>query len=299
MTLSYITYVGSTVSVLFTIITLIMYIKLHKRSPEKSISVHMQLTGALLSLHLNFLLCSLWSRRQEQISDNVCKALGFFLHWSLMATLSWTALEGFHLYLLVIRVFNIYVRRYMLKLSLVGWGIPTLVAAVCAILGVYGTFRIKVTDTSDHVSEAHICWLNNNFPHMLPLAYSTTVVFPCLVVLYNSCMLSLVVLKLRKLRVGRQGLESSNREMYRERSTQLWKDCATVLGLSFVLGLPWGFVLITNISTLGFYIFTLLNSLQGVFIFLWSLALTCKSRSENDLSSKDTLQKIRTTSFNS
>lgn len=190
----------------------------------------------------------------------------------------------------------------MLKLNLVGWGIPTLVAAVCAISGVYGTFRVNVTDTSDHVSEAHICWLNIDFPHLLPLAYSTTVVFPCLVVLFNSCVLTLVMLKLRKLRVGRQDLESGSdwRKKYREHGTQMWKDCVTVLGLSFMLGLPWGFALTTNISTPGLYIFTVVNSLQGVFIFLWSLALTCKSRSDNNLSSKDTsLQKIRTTHFNS
>lgn len=52
----------------------------------------------------------------------MCRALGLILHWSLLASISWMALEGFHLYLLLVRVFNIYVRRYLLKLSLVGWG---------------------------------------------------------------------------------------------------------------------------------------------------------------------------------
>lgn len=83
----------------------------------------MQLTGALLCLHLSFLLCSFWvSLLADNEEDWVCRALGLFLHWSLLASISWMALEGFHLYLLLVRVFNIYVRRYLLKLSLVGWG---------------------------------------------------------------------------------------------------------------------------------------------------------------------------------
>ncbi|XP_029946767.1 adhesion G protein-coupled receptor G3-like [Salarias fasciatus] len=306
VTLSYITYVGSSLSAALTTISLIIYICFHGRRPEKSIGVHMQLTGALLSLHLSFLLCSLWSRLQGRSLDGwVCSGLGFFLHWSLLAALSWSVLEGFHLYLLLIRVFNIYVRRYMLKLSLVGWGFPTVVAAVCAASGVYGTYRVNVTDTTSHVSEApeaQICWLNSDFPHMLPVAYSTVVVFPCLVVLYNTCMLVLVVLKLWKLRMGGRGFERGSdwRKMCRERGRQVWKDCATVLGLSCVLGLPWGLAVTTHISTAGLYIFTVLNSLQGVFVFLWSLALTCKSRSENNSSSKyPSSQKVMTTSFNS
>ncbi|CAN9506895.1 unnamed protein product [Ophioblennius macclurei] len=303
VTLSYITYVGSMFSAVFAIISLIIYICLHGRRPEKSIGVHMQLTGALLSLHLSFLLCSLWSSLHEQTLDGwVCSGLGFLLHWSLLASLSWSILEGFHLYLLLIRVFNIYVRRYMLKLSLVGWGFPTLVAAVCAASGVYGTYRVNVTDTSSHVSEAQICWLSSDVPHMLLVSYSTVLGFSSLVVLYNSCMLGLVVLKLWKLRACSQGFESGSnwRKMSQERTRQVWKDSVTVLGLSCVLGLPWGLALTTHISTVGLYIFTLLNSLQGVFVFLWSLALACKSRSGNNFSSKDTSsQKVMTTSFNS
>ena len=83
----------------------------------------MQLTGALLCLHLTFLLCSHWVWLLKTVAEDwVCSALGLLLHWSFLATFSWIALEGFHLYLLLARVFNIYIRRYLLKLSLVGWG---------------------------------------------------------------------------------------------------------------------------------------------------------------------------------
>ncbi|XP_054473920.1 adhesion G protein-coupled receptor G3-like [Anoplopoma fimbria] len=298
--LSYITYIGSALSIFFTIFSLIIYICLQRRRPEKAISVHLQLTGALLCLHLSFLLCCFWVVWQpnENEKDLVCQGLGLFLHWSLLATFSWTALEGFHLYLLLVRVFNIYVRKYLLKLSLVGWGLPTVIAVVCGFSGVYGKYRPELRDAKTHNSTAEICWMSSS---RLLVSYVTTVAFPCLVILCNSCMLGLVVFKLWGLRAGTGGAESGggSKKMNREKWIKLWKDCATVLGLSFVLGLPWGLASTTYISLPGIYAFTILNSLQGVFMFLWSLALSCKSRSDNNSSIRDpSTQKMMTTSFN-
>ncbi|XP_078104708.1 adhesion G protein-coupled receptor G3 isoform X3 [Sander vitreus] len=313
LNLSYITYIGSALSIFFIVISLILYICLQRRRPEKAIGVHLQLSGALLCLHLTFLLCSFWVWHLNENEEGwVCQGLGLFLHWSLMATFSWAALEGFHLYLLLVRVFNIYVRRYLLKLSVVGWGesslvgtvflskgVPTLVAAVCGISGVYGKYSLR--DANNQTSTAQICWMSSQFPQRLLVSYITTVAVPCvLMILCNSCMLGLVVFKLWGLRAGSGGTESSGwKKINREKGMKLLKDCATVLGLSCVLGLPWGLASITYISLPGIYIFTILNSLQGVLMFLWSVALTCKSRSDNNSSTRDpSSQKIMTTSFN-
>uniref|UniRef100_A0A671TZZ3 Adhesion G protein-coupled receptor G3-like n=1 Tax=Sparus aurata TaxID=8175 RepID=A0A671TZZ3_SPAAU len=302
MALNYITYIGSALSVFFTIISLIIYIYLQKKRPEKAIGVHMHLTGSLLCLHLSFLLCSLWVwLMKEQEAGWVCRGLGLFLHWSLLATFTWMALEGFHLYLLLVRVFNIYVRRYLLKLSLVGWGLPTLTVVVCGISGVYGKYSLELRDDNNHSSTAQICWMSSQFPQRLLVSYISTVAFPCLVILCNSCMLGLVVFRLWGLRKDRGGIDSTSRwkKVNKEKGTRLWKDCATVLGLSCVLGLTWGLASTTYISLSGIYVFTILNSLQGVFMFLWSLALTYKSRSDNDSSVRDpSSQKMMTTSFN-
>ncbi|KAK2853451.1 hypothetical protein Q5P01_006112 [Channa striata] len=298
--LSYITYIGSALSVLFTIISLIIYAHLQRRRPEKAIGVHMHLTGALLCLHLSFLLssfCAWW------LSDNleswVCRMLGFVLHWSLLAALTWMALEGFHLYLLLVRVFNIYVRRYLLKLSLVGWGVPTLIVAVCGILNVYGIYiPSKEGDSKTYNSTVQMCWIRND---KILVSYVTTAAFPCLVILCNSCMLGIVVFKMWVLRGGCGGTENSStyNKMNKDKVSRLWKDCATVVGLSCVLGLPWGLMVATYISLIGIYLFTILNSLQGVFMFLWSVALSCKSQSDNNSSVRDqSSQKMMTTSFN-
>uniref|UniRef100_A0A087XNV9 Adhesion G protein-coupled receptor G3 n=1 Tax=Poecilia formosa TaxID=48698 RepID=A0A087XNV9_POEFO len=285
--LSYITYIGSALSAFFAFISLFIYVGLHRRRSEKGLNIHMQLTGALLCLHLGFLSSSFWTFLLDDIKYSwVCEGLGLFLHWSLLATITWLALEGFHLYLLLIRVFNIYVRRYLLKLCLVGWGFPTLVAVICGPLGVYGRYTLEMRDSNNQTSE--ICWMNSGNPQTKLVTY-ITVAFLCLVVLYNSCMLLLVVFKMRELRRGRGDRESSD-----------WKkDGATVLGLSCVLGLPWGLASFTYVTLAGIYLFTIFNSLQGLFIFLWSVALSSKSQSENNSSVRDpSTQKMMTTSVN-
>ncbi|CAI5646264.1 unnamed protein product [Oreochromis niloticus] len=126
------------------------------------------------------------------------------------------------------------------------------------------------------------CWISSDFQSRRPLvSYITTVAFPLLVVLFNACMLGLVVCKMWKLRSDDKkmnfGSSSDWKEINKEKRKRLWKDCLTVLGLSCVLGLPWGLASTTYVSLTGIYIFTILNSLQGVFIFLWSVGLARKS----------------------
>ncbi|XP_060924501.1 adhesion G protein-coupled receptor G3-like [Limanda limanda] len=283
MSLSYITYIGSALSVVFAVMSLIIFICLQQRRPEKVIGVHMHLSAALLCLHLSFLLCCFWVWLiNEDDEGYVCRFLGLFLHWSLMATFCWTALEGFHLYLLLVKVFNIYVRRYLLKLSLVGWGLPTLIAVVCGSLGVYGKYSLS--DAENQNSTAQICWMRSKFTPSLVVRYITTVAFPCMVILYNACMLGLVVFKLWRVRGRSQDADSSSCWKKLNTGKRLWKDFVTVLGLSCVLGLSWSLASTTYISLPGIYVFTILNSLQGVYLFLWSMALTCKSRSDKDSS---------------
>ena len=91
-----------------------------RRRPDKSIGVHMNLTGAILCLHVSFLLGCLWAWLEG--GGWPCKVFGALLHWSLLGTWTWMAIEGFHLYILLVRVFNVYIRKYLLKVSLVGWG---------------------------------------------------------------------------------------------------------------------------------------------------------------------------------
>lgn len=74
----------------------------------------------------------------------------------------------------------------------------------------------------------------------------------------------MVVFKMWGLRQRSRGSRiSSSWKVNDNNWSKLWKDGATVLSLSFVLGLPWGLAGATYVSVTGIYIFTVLNCLQG------------------------------------
>lgn len=105
------------------------------------------------------------------------------------------------------------------------------------------------------------CWISSQFPQSTLVSFITTVALPFLVVLFNLCMVCLVVFKLCGLRKrSRGGWKKAGDDGGWSR---LRRDGATVLGLSCVLGLPWGLAGLTYVSTAGIYSFTVLNSLQG------------------------------------
>lgn len=106
----------------------------------------------------------------------------------------------------------------------------------------------------------------------IPVIYILMLIFMGLVLLFNSAMLGLVVVKLRSLRStsagfsrGMSGSHHKWKLMDREKRSRLCKDLVTVLGLSCVLGLAWSFSYTTysSLSVAGLYLFTILNSLQG------------------------------------
>lgn len=93
--------------------------RFRKKSRDYTIKVHMNLLLAVFLLDVSFLL-------SEPValtgSEAGCRASAIFLHFSLLACLSWMGLEGYNLYRLVVEVFGTYVPGYLLKLSAVGWG---------------------------------------------------------------------------------------------------------------------------------------------------------------------------------
>ncbi|KAJ8247359.1 hypothetical protein GJAV_G00245490 [Gymnothorax javanicus] len=291
--LSWISYIGCGLSVFFTAISILMHLCLRKGRSDQSMTVHMNLTGALFLLHLSFLLSVLWAGQALGQSDfwggAICPALGLLLHFSLLATFTWMAIEGFHLYLLLVQVFNIYIKRYLLKLGLVGWGFPVVTVTACAIIHAYGKFCLQ-TDRkgrSPTGSSVDICWIRE--PNV---RYITVTGFLGLVFLFSAVMLAVMVAKLRKVR--------TKNIHYLEHKRRMWRDCLTILGMGCVLGVPWGLAFITYgpLTLADLYLFTILNGFQGVFMFLWLLALTWRPCKEEISAVNDTSTQKMETSFN-
>lgn len=91
--------------------------KIRRDIPSK-ILIH--LCFALLFLNLVFLLDSWLALYTNAVG--LCISTAFFLHYFLLVSFTWMGLEALHMYLAIVKVFNNYMTRYMLKFSLAGWG---------------------------------------------------------------------------------------------------------------------------------------------------------------------------------
>ncbi|XP_016102993.1 G-protein coupled receptor 126-like [Sinocyclocheilus grahami] len=270
--LSYISYVGCGLSAFFSASTVLSFIFSSNARAEVSNSIHVSLSGALFLLNLSFMLIE-WAATLTV--KEVCVFIAVTLHYSLLCSFTWMAIEALHLYLLLIRVFNIYIRHYMVKLSLIGWGVPAVI--VGGLLSANNIYGIKEMALSDTNTTNQICWIRD--PHVL---YGVNIFYFSIIFLFNLGILVTVSRQIFKLRhVGN-----------RHGKMPVWKDAGTVLGLMCLQGTTWGLIFFSSgyINYPILYLFCILNSMQGFYIFVWMCASTRKNRAQTPHSkSKSTL----------
>ncbi|XP_051883895.1 adhesion G-protein coupled receptor G5-like [Pristis pectinata] len=268
--LTYITMIGSGISAIFSAVTVFLYCVIRKRKGDHTTKIHINLCIACFLLNVTFLTNEWLSKL---MIEGLCKTIAVFLHYSLLCTLTWMAIEGLHLYLMLIKVFNTYIKHYIQKLAFLGWGIPAVVVSLCIAVDKnnYGQFRIKTQDNNSSVS---MCWITDDTVH-----YVTNCGFFGIIWLGNLTMLITVCVKLAQMRKGNNSGSKSVR-----------KDLWTVLGLSYLLGITWALAFFSYgpMTVVQMYLFCILNSLQGFFIFLWYCAI---KRPSKDQTTKDTSDK--------
>ncbi|XP_039469459.1 adhesion G-protein coupled receptor G2-like [Oreochromis aureus] len=270
--LTYITLIGCSLSLFALVITVLLFITNRKVREDLSMKVHINLVIALILLNLHFLLTSTVAAVS---STGLCLYMALALHYSLLTTFSWMALEGFHLYLLLVKVFNIYIKRYLLKLSMVGWGVPAVIVSVVVIIGrsFYGLVSLDTSNSNN----THICYITDDKVKM-----GTTLGPFILVFLFNMIMFAVTI---RRVWILRKSTEfgQSNRDRAK-------KDICTLLGVMTLLGITWGLVFFSfgYLTTAGVYLFCILNSLQGFFIFLWFMMSLRKPKTAVTKTSSET-----------
>lgn len=79
----------------------------------------MNLSTSLLFLNMVFLLDG-WLASLH--TSWLCLAVAVLLHYFLLTSFTWMGLESIHMYIALVKVFNTYIRRYILKFCIVGWG---------------------------------------------------------------------------------------------------------------------------------------------------------------------------------
>ncbi|NWH71667.1 AGRG6 protein, partial [Piaya cayana] len=260
--LTFITYIGCGISAIFSAATLLTYIAFEKLRRDYPSKILMNLSTALLFLNLIFLLDG-WIASFD--IEGLCIAVAALLHFFLLATFTWMGLEAVHMYIALVKVFNTYIRRYILKFCIIGWGLPAVVIAI--VLASANTNANNIYGKELYGRDAYgqggddFCWIKNEVVFYVTCAGYFGIMF-----LMNIAMFIVVMVQI----CGRNG-KRTNQSLKEE----ILRNLRSVVSLTFLLGMTWGFAFFAwGPLTLPFlYLFSIFNSLQGLFIFVFHCAM--------------------------
>ncbi|XP_073472560.1 adhesion G-protein coupled receptor G2 isoform X3 [Aquarana catesbeiana] len=251
--LTFITYIGCGLSAIFLSVTLVTYIAFEKIRRDYPSKILIQLCAALIGLNLTFLMDP-WIAMYSEV-PGLCISVAAFLHYFLLVSITWMGLEAFHMYLSLVKVFNTYIRKYMLKFCIIGWGAPAVVVAI--ILAVNkDLYELQISEPYPNGAADYFCWMQS-------IIYWITVVgYFCIIFLLNVSMFVVVLIQLCRIKKQKQ--------LGYQRKTML-QDVRSVAGITCLLGITWGlgFFSFGPGKTVIQYLFAIFNSLQGFFIFFF------------------------------
>uniref|UniRef100_A0A8C7AM84 EGF-like module-containing mucin-like hormone receptor-like 2 n=1 Tax=Neovison vison TaxID=452646 RepID=A0A8C7AM84_NEOVI len=241
--LAVITHVGLGISLLCLLLAALTFL-LCKAIQNTSTSIHLQLSICLFLAHLLFLTAI------EQTEIKVlCAIIAGALHYLYLASFTWMLLEGLNLFLTArnLMVVNYSsVRRFMKKIMFpVGYGVPAIIVAISAASRPY----LYGTPTR--------CWLHTGKRFIWSFLGPVCAIFSVNLVFF---LMTLWLLKSK--------LSSLNSDVSTLQNTRMltFKTTAQLI----ILGCTWclGILQVGPAAHVMAYLFTIINSLQGFFIFL-------------------------------
>nr|XP_046263555.1 adhesion G protein-coupled receptor E5 isoform X2 [Scatophagus argus] len=217
--------------------------------------------GTRTTIHLHLCICLFMAdlffltgiSQTEPVAG--CRFIAAMLHFFFLGVFSWMLLEGVQLYCMVVRVFNATIRP--LYLFITGYGAPLVIVIISAII------RPTGYGTNKH------CWLS--LKDGLIWSFFGPV---CFVIIANVFFFIITVWKLA------QKFASLNPDLSKLHKIKAFT--VTAIAQMCILGLMWvfGAFLFQEFSMVAAYIFTFLNSLQGVLVFIMHCLLSKQVRDE-------------------
>ncbi|NXJ02730.1 AGRD2 protein, partial [Psophia crepitans] len=244
LALQTLTFIGCGVSFCALMVTLILFLAVGVPKSERT-TVHKNLIFALAAAEALLMFSELAKTNQV-----VCFMVTACLHLFFMAAFSWMLVEGLLLWSKVVAV-NMSEDRRMKFYYVTGWGLPVVIVGVTLAT----SFNKYVADNR--------CWLN----------VQTNVIWafvgPVLFILaVNTFVLCRVVMVTVSSARRRSKMLTPNSSLENQIGIQIWATAKPILVLLPVLGLTWVCGVLVHLSVIWAYVFIVLNSLQGLYIFL-------------------------------
>ncbi|XP_042765834.1 adhesion G-protein coupled receptor D1 isoform X1 [Panthera leo] len=249
--LSSISYIGCSLSVVCLVLTLVTFAMLSSVSTIRNQRYHIHANLSFAVLVAQILLLISFSFKPGTVP---CQVLAVLLHYFFLSAFAWMLVEGLHLYSMVIKVFGSEDSKHLYYYG-IGWGFP-LVICIISI-----SFAMNSYGTNNN------CWLS------ITSGAVWAFVAPALsIIVVNVGILVAVT------RVISQ-ISADNYKIHGDPSAFKLTAKAVAVLLP-ILGTSWVFgVLAVNSQAVVFqYMFAVLNSLQGFFIFLFHCLLNSEVR---------------------
>ncbi|XP_031560259.1 adhesion G protein-coupled receptor E1-like [Actinia tenebrosa] len=243
--LRYISLIGCSISIIFCFLTVLaltlaMRRPLEKKARFETFKLHINLVIAIGFAQIWFVVGSFL----VDVELVACRVVSVFTHYFLTASFCWMLAEGINVYNKIVKVFS--TKKYGKFYFTLGWGVPLVLVIVtsAAVFNKYGP--------------QNICWLQEEVIWVFAV--------PVLVIIVANffVLLSVVYVLLRKT-MAFTSLPNKAKESPKVKRT--FKVTVVLLPL---LGLTWvfGFLAIDENFIVFHYLFAIINSLQGFFIFV-------------------------------
>lgn len=242
--LTKLTFIGCGASLCALVVTLMLFTVLDIPKSDRT-SIHKNLFIALICAQV-ILLCS-----GSAIHNKVaCTLVAALLHLFFMAAFSWMLVEGLLLWSKVVAV-NLSEDRHMKYYYLIGWGLPVLIVT------------ITLASASGKYSADGYCWLS--VQNGIIWGFAGPVIF---IIMVNLMVLTRVVVITISTAKRRSIMLAMGTSPVEQAYEQMRAAVKAILVLLPILGLTWLCGVLVPFSIVMAYIFVILNSLQGLFIFL-------------------------------
>jgi len=246
LAINIITYIGCGISLAALFITLLTFLLFRKtlltRSPPK---VHL-----CLSISMSCILVALIIGMNAK-HKAICQAASLFIHYSVISSFLWMGAEAYNLYLHFVKIFNAHRDHLLRNMMLICWGIPVLIVGITA-------GATKLENYTSRAGSELICMING-------IPFYVTYLAPILVIITANFIV--MILTFRK--VFEKSAATKKNQLDASKRLRIIVSCSVLMGVTWILG-------VFAIGELTFtfqLLFTIFNSLQGLFIFIFYCAM--------------------------
>eukprot|EP00057_Strongylocentrotus_purpuratus_P015633 XP_011670107.1 PREDICTED: probable G-protein coupled receptor 128 [Strongylocentrotus purpuratus] len=244
-------YIGCCISIFSLLVTLATYLWNKDLRTKQPNQIFICLCLTLLCLYTTFvIMISLDSIRDyREVQAGPCGFLTALVHFFVLSSIAWMGVEGYNTYIIIVKIVNTYIQNFMIKASLAAWGIPAVIVVVTGAIA------------RDSYAHDDLCFLQF-------WAQIGGLLIPMFIILLINIVIFILVV--RKLLRSANNAGRVEREATVERGETI-ERVQNAICILLLISLTWvtGYLLLIPLfSQVAQPIFFVLNSFQGLFIFL-------------------------------